>query len=631
MKAFRIASPILAVVLTLCASWLSSAARAQEDLGPFGPPPALKPGVPHLYLVMLADTLDPAIGDSTTKDIGIIVGMFHENMPDDRLRTKVLRDRDALPETALQAIRSLDVAAGQDTVVFYYSGHGGFDETSHGHMFFPSQKNMYRKDVREAIAQKNPRLAVIISDTCSVFIKVPVPPPSAGAPHLEEPTPIFQALFFRPQGLVDIGSTQPGQEAWGDSNGGLFTRSLGKYIGMNRDKSPNWSEVLQAVDKTVPELDANAKQRSFAVSPLPGTNIAGPSPVGVLPGVPRQPLIPAPTPTPSPSPADREADLARQWAVTVKENVQLHWQTPTGAPLVITLGAGEILKIRDRNGQWLMLERHLRTDKKTVGWVLKDDVAAPRPALTWLADQILRQPARFDLYRARSELLDLVEDIDGAMRDADQAIRLKPDDAETWRIRTDLWQAKRNFEKALADAGEALRLDPSEASYLCRANVFSDKGDFDKAVADYDSALRLNADCDRAYAGRGFVRMIKGELDKALADCDAAIRLSPKDAWYYYQRGNVLQQKLDFAKARAAYEEALRLHSSNEFTSMVQKSLGELKAFESIKVVPENVNPGLPPVVPGVQPAPAAPPAPGSPLVPSPAPAPAPAPAEPQA
>ena len=55
-----------------------------------------------------------------------------------------------------------------------------------------------------------------------------------------------------------------------------------------------------------------------------------------------------------------------------------------------------------------------------------------------------------------------------------------------------MWGEKNDLDKALADYTEAIRIDPNNASaYSGRAKVWNAKGEFDKAIDDYNEASRL--------------------------------------------------------------------------------------------------------------------------------------------
>jgi tetratricopeptide (TPR) repeat protein len=83
------------------------------------------------------------------------------------------------------------------------------------------------------------------------------------------------------------------------------------------------------------------------------------------------------------------------------------------------------------------------------------------------------------------------------------------------------WRTKRQLDRAIADHTQAIKLDPalSEAFYN-RGNAYGDKGETDRAIADYDQAIRLNPKLGGAFNNRGVARRQKG--DTAGGDADIA-------------------------------------------------------------------------------------------------------------
>ena len=56
-----------------------------------------------------------------------------------------------------------------------------------------------------------------------------------------------------------------------------------------------------------------------------------------------------------------------------------------------------------------------------------------------------------------------------------------------------IWQEKGDLDKAIADYTEAIRLDPKYAmAYDSRGRRLGTKGDLDKAIADFNEAIRLD-------------------------------------------------------------------------------------------------------------------------------------------
>ncbi len=59
--------------------------------------------------------------------------------------------------------------------------------------------------------------------------------------------------------------------------------------------------------------------------------------------------------------------------------------------------------------------------------------------------------------------------------------------------RGNAYQAKGDLDRAIADYDETIRLAPNIAqAFNGRANVYAAKGDLDRAFADYDQAIRLD-------------------------------------------------------------------------------------------------------------------------------------------
>ena len=88
---------------------------------------------------------------------------------------------------------------------------------------------------------------------------------------------------------------------------------------------------------------------------------------------------------------------------------------------------------------------------------------------------------------------------------------------------------KGDLDRAIADYNEAIRLDAKFAlAYANRGDAWDDKGDSTRAIADLDQAIRHDPKYSRAYNVRGVVWKKKGDLDRAIEDFTDAIRLDPK-------------------------------------------------------------------------------------------------------
>jgi tetratricopeptide (TPR) repeat protein len=151
------------------------------------------------------------------------------------------------------------------------------------------------------------------------------------------------------------------------------------------------------------------------------------------------------------------------------------------------------------------------------------------------------------------------KDLDKALTDFDGAIRIEPT-ASRFNIRGLVYAEKGDLDRAIEDYTEAIRLDAGyDPALYNRAQAYRAQGKFDRAINDYDEAIRLDAKYAPAYSNRGLVYQAKGDLDHAIADFAAAIQAEPS-ADRYEQRGDAYVKKGDFAHALADYTIAIRLN-----------------------------------------------------------------------
>lgn len=135
-----------------------------------------------------------------------------------------------------------------------------------------------------------------------------------------------------------------------------------------------------------------------------------------------------------------------------------------------------------------------------------------------LAEALLH---RGDAYRSRRN------DIDRALADYDEAIRVAPDFAPAFASRGFVHLfARPQLDRAIGDFSEAIRIDPTLANvFYFRGVAWSGKGDWDRAIADFDQAIRMRPDFSIAYRDRGKARQAKGDKAGGAADLAEAERI----------------------------------------------------------------------------------------------------------
>ena len=94
------------------------------------------------------------------------------------------------------------------------------------------------------------------------------------------------------------------------------------------------------------------------------------------------------------------------------------------------------------------------------------------------------------------------------------------------------YRDKGELDRAIADHTEAIRLDPRFAvAFNSRGFTYDRKGERDRAVADYTEAIRLDPRFAVAFRNRGRDYLYAGALAKALADFSQSSELDPKNGY----------------------------------------------------------------------------------------------------
>jgi tetratricopeptide (TPR) repeat protein len=151
-------------------------------------------------------------------------------------------------------------------------------------------------------------------------------------------------------------------------------------------------------------------------------------------------------------------------------------------------------------------------------------------------------------------------DLDGAILDYNEAIRLKPDYAFAFLGRGTARRVKGDLDGAIQDDTEAIRLKPDDAVFIGERGIARKlKGDLDGAIHDFSESIQLKPDDAREFDYRSEARLAKGDIDGAIQDCTVAVRLKPDFAECFNDRGVARQDKGDLDGAIQDYSEAIRL------------------------------------------------------------------------
>jgi hypothetical protein len=143
----------------------------------------------------------------------------------------VISGDQATPENILRTLSALP-SKPNDSLFFYYSGHGGTERTR-GHALTMSRGILYRSDLIKAIDNIPAQMKIVLSDCCAGEFELKAAPKIV--PRVFHPD-VVHGLFLRHRGVVDITASAPGQYAVGNQFGGVFPRTFIYWLQQSTDE-----------------------------------------------------------------------------------------------------------------------------------------------------------------------------------------------------------------------------------------------------------------------------------------------------------------------------------------------------------------------------------------------------------
>lgn len=132
-------------------------------------------------------------------------------------------------------------------------------------------------------------------------------------------------------------------------------------------------------------------------------------------------------------------------------------------------------------------------------------------------------------------------------------------------------------DRALREAETALRLRPDLAEGHVAKGVYWYQGflDFERAQSEFDLALRFQPNFAEAHAFKGFAHRRQGRIDETLAELGRAGELDPRNMVYLIELGQTEELAGRYAQADAAYGRAFELNPLPEVA--IQRALGRVR------------------------------------------------------
>ena len=143
-------------------------------------------------------------------------------------------------------------------------------------------------------------------------------------------------------------------------------------------------------------------------------------------------------------------------------------------------------------------------------------------------------------YNNRGHAFYINGQLDRAIDDFNQAIRLDPISSKAYLNRGAAFVDKGQLDRANADFDKAIELNPSYSqAYNAKGSLFGMSGYPEKAIEQFSKAIEIDPAYSAAYGNRGAVYLLIGQNNRALEDIDKAIQLDPYYALNYLARGNI--------------------------------------------------------------------------------------------
>jgi tetratricopeptide (TPR) repeat protein len=151
--------------------------------------------------------------------------------------------------------------------------------------------------------------------------------------------------------------------------------------------------------------------------------------------------------------------------------------------------------------------------------------------------------------------------LDEAIRNYNEAIRLNDKSAEAFLYRGQAYERQSKYPEAISDYNRAILLQsPYPEAFRGLGRVALIQRDDDKAIAYFNQALETNQNDAEAYMGLGEAFIRKNKPEAAIEAYKRAVDIRPNSADANERLGDVMAETGQYDQAVAAYTNAIRLN-----------------------------------------------------------------------
>jgi tetratricopeptide (TPR) repeat protein len=168
-------------------------------------------------------------------------------------------------------------------------------------------------------------------------------------------------------------------------------------------------------------------------------------------------------------------------------------------------------------------------------------------------------------------------DLDKALQDYNEAIRLDPENAGAYVNRALELARRGELEPAMEDYAKAITLKPQQwEAYFNRAAQLQRQGKFGDALVDLNEVARINPKFAGTHVNRGNIYVRQGKLDEAISDYNSALQLEPNRTEVYSSRADAFLRQKKYRQALADLQIAVQMTSKKPDVAL--NSLAWLRA-----------------------------------------------------
>ena len=145
----------------------------------------------------------------------------------------------------------------------------------------------------------------------------------------------------------------------------------------------------------------------------------------------------------------------------------------------------------------------------------------------------------------------------------DKAIQIQPDYVEAWSGRGLILQKLQRYPEAITSFDKALELHNNYPEiWNAKGEVFSSLKQYDNAIKSYEKAIELKSDAYEAWYNKGLALHNLKQYNEAIAAYDKAIEFKSDYELAWYNRGNALVNLNRYEDAFTSYDKAVQYQPS---------------------------------------------------------------------